>query len=377
MSNFSSQNNTNNLFLHHFTNMKDPRRINKGNHLYPLDEILFLTISAVISGIEGWEDICEFGKLKVSWLKQFFPFSNGIPSHDVLSKLFARLDTKAFNQCFINWINNISEISDNEVIAIDGKTIRNSNYKNSSKSAYHIVSAYASENRVCLGQEVVSEKSNEITAIPKLLDLIVVKGGVITIDAMGCQAEIAEKIIKKDADYILAVKNNQKGLRSQIIKSFEQNKQIEIDESIDTGHGRVETRICEVINNVENIECREKWKNLNGIVKITSKRYIKATGKETIETRYYISSLEITAKEMNEHIRKHWSIENKLHWTLDVIFNEDKSLKKKDNAPINFNIVRKAALTMIEKDDYIKKSKNTRRLKAALDDKYRTKIITS
>jgi len=377
MPDFSIQDNTKNLFSHYFSTMKDPRRTNKGNHLYPLDEVLFLTISAVISSVEGWEDICEFGNLKISWLRKFFAFKNGIPSHDVLSKLFARLDTKTFNQCFIDWINSISEITENEVIAIDGKTIRKSNDKNRSKSAYHMVSAYASDNRVCLGQDIVNEKSNEITAIPKLLDLIAVKGAIVTIDAMGCQTNIADIIIEKKANYILALKGNQKSLKEQVVNQFNQTKPSSVDESVDSGHGRVETRTCEVIDNLTTMDSLEKWKNLNSIVKITSKRYVKSTEKESTETRYYISSLKTDAKSMNQYVRKHWSVENNLHWNLDVVFKEDASLKKKDKAPVNFNIVRKMALAMIERDDYKKKSKNIRRLKAALDDKYRTKIITS
>lgn len=377
MPDFSIQDNTKDLFSHYFSTMKDPRRTNKGNHLYPLDEVLFLTISAVISSVEGWEDICEFGNLKISWLRKFFAFKNGIPSHDVLSKLFARLDTKTFNQCFIDWINSISEITENEVIAIDGKTIRKSNDKNRSKSAYHMVSAYAADNRVCLGQDVVNEKSNEITAIPKLLDLIAVKGAIVTIDAMGCQTNIADIIIEKKANYILALKGNQKSLKEQVVSQFNQTKPSSVDVSVDSGHGRVETRTCEVIDNLTTMNSVERWRNLNSIIKITSKRYVKSTEKESTEIRYYISSLKTDAKSMNQYVRKHWSVENNLHWNLDVVFKEDASLKKKGKAPVNFNIVRKMALAMIERDDYKKKSKNIRRLKAALDDKYRTKIITS
>jgi predicted transposase YbfD/YdcC len=375
MPNFTSQITYKNTFSTFFAHMTDPRRINKGNHRYPLDEIFFLVISAVISGCEGWESINEFGASKLNWLRAYYPYKNGIPSHDVLNNVFARLDTKSFNQCFADWVNSISKLTDGEVVAIDGKTIRKSNNKNTSKSAFHLVSAYASENKVCLGQEVVDDKHNEITAIPKLLDLLAIKGCIVTSDAMGCQTKIAEKIIEKKADYLLAAKGNQKELKTQIIKTFDQNNPISIDTSVDAGHGRVETRTCEVIDDLRFFDEKERWTKLKSIVRITSERYNKSTKQTSSETRYYITSLEADAAKINNAVRKHWTVENNLHWTLDVIFKEDESLKKKDASPVNFNIVRKIALAMIEKEDSIKKSKNVKRLKAALDDKYRTKIL--
>ena len=375
MPNFTLQDNYKNTFSTFFAKMTDPRRINKGNHRYPLDEMFFLVISAVISGCEGWEAINEFGISKLDWLQAYYPYSNGIPSHDALNNVFAKLDTKSFNQCFADWINSISRLTDGEVVAIDGKTIRKSNNKNTLKSAFHMVSAYASENKVCLGQEVVNDKHNEITAIPELLDMLAIKGCIVTIDAMGCQTKIAEKIIERKADYLLATKGNQKELKEQILKTFDKNKPISIDTSVDAGHGRVETRTCEVIDNLTFFDEKDKWTKLKSIVRITSERFNKSTEKTSTETRYYITSLAADAKKINNAVRKHWSVENNLHWTLDVIFKEDESLKKKDASPVNFNIVRKIALVMIEKDDSIKKSKNVKRLKAALDDKYRAKIL--
>ena len=212
--------NNNNLFIKHFNNMSDPRRTTKGNYYYPLNEILFLVISAVISGSDGWTSIELFGKTKLEWLRQFFPYENGIPSHDVLGGLFARLKSKEFTECFTNWVNSVADLTNGEVVAIDGKTIRNSKDDASSKSAIHLVSAYASDNRICLGQEAVHEKSNEITAIPKQLKTLALKGCIVTIDAMGCQKKIAQEIIDAEADYILMVKDNQKNLRIQIEDSF-------------------------------------------------------------------------------------------------------------------------------------------------------------
>ncbi len=365
------------LYISHFDKMTDPRRTNKGNYYYSLDEILFLVISAVISGANGWTSIEVFGKAKLIWLRKFFPYERGIPSHDVLGKLFARLNAKEFTSCFTNWVNSISDLTEGEVVAIDGKAIRNSNDDSCSKSAIHLVSAYANDNRVCLGQEAVHEKSNEITAIPKLLEILTLNGCVVTIDAMGCQKKIAENIIGKKADYILMVKDNQKNLKVQIEESFKAKRIKASDTTTDFGHGRIETRTCDVIDDLSLIEKRKDWKNMQSIVRITSHRIIKKTQKESTEQRYYISSAKADATKLNQSIRSHWGVENKLHWNLDVVFKEDASLKKKGNSPMNFNIITKIALTLIEREKSTKMSKNSKRLRAALDDKYRTKIFKS
>ena len=367
--------NRNQLYIKHFENMEDPRRTTKGNYMHPLNEILFLVISAVISGADGWTSIEVFGKAKLSWLREFMPYKNGIPSHDVLGNLFARLSSKEFTSCFTNWINSISKLTEGEVVAIDGKTIRNSNDDANSKSAIHLVSAYASKNRLCLGQEAVHQKSNEITAIPKLLETLAIKDCIVTIDAMGCQKKIADSIIKQEADYVLMVKGNQKNLKTQIEQSFKE-KSISSSHSIDDfGHGRIETRTCDVIDDLSLVTKRGDWVNIKSIVRVKSHRITKKTKKESVENRYYISSLNADAEKLNKAIRSHWSIENNLHWNLDVVFQEDASLKKKGNSPMNFNIITKIALAKIECEKSIKMSKNSKRLRAALDDKYRTKII--
>lgn len=367
----------NNLFISYFDKMNDPRRTDKGNHKYPLNEILLLVISAVISGANGWTSIELFGKAKLTWLQQFFPYEEGIPSDDVLGKLFARLNAKEFTDCFTQWVNSIADLNDSEVVPIDGKTIRNSNDDSSCKSAIHLVSAYASENRVCLGQEAVSEKSNEITAIPKLLNMLTIKGCIVTIDAMGCQKKIAEKIIEKNADYILMVKDNQKNLRIQIEEIFKTQESQSTNTTNDFGHGRIETRTCSVIDHISLLDKRKEWNGLKSIVRITSERIIKKTQKRSIEQRYYITSLNPDSEKINNAVRKHWSVENNLHWNLDVVFNEDASLKKKGDSPINFNTITKIALALIEREKSSKMSKNSKRLKAALDDKYRMKILKS
>lgn len=364
-----------NLFTQSFSSLKDPRRNTKGNFTYPLSEILFLCISSLLSGMTGWTDIEEFGKTKLPWLKKFFPYQNGTPSHDVLGKLFSRLNPDQFGSCFIEWVNSISELTAGEVVAFDGKSIRGSKNNSTGKSCFHIVSAYAVNNKICLGQLAVDEKSNEITAIPKLLDLIAVKGCIVTIDAMGCQKKIAAKIREKDADYLLMVKDNQQELLSQIKQVFKLTKPSSVNLDIDSGHGRVETRKCEVIKDLKFLDEKINWLDLKSIVKISSIRFNKQSLKEEAFERYYISSLSDDSTAFNKAVRSHWTIENNLHWNLDVVFREDQQQKKKDNSPINFNMMSKIALGMLEKNKTKKLSKNRMRLRAALDDKYREKLI--
>ncbi len=364
-------------FENSFSSLEDPRRIKKGNYLYPLQEILLLTISAVLSGFKDWTTIQTFGANKLDWLRQFYPYAEGIPSHDVLGKLFKRLNPDVFGQCFTDWINQVSELTKGEVVAIDGKSICGSADSDKPKSAVHIVSAYASDNRVCLGQKAVDSKSNEITAIPKLLELLTIKGCVVTIDAMGCQTEIVESIVKSEADYVLAVKGNQKELLEQVKKMFSIHKQVNTDELVDSGHGRIETRICQAIDDLTFMDDIGSWMKLQSVVRVESERYFKKTGKTTKDVRYYISSLSANAQRINQIVRQHWAIENNLHWSLDVIFNEDSSLKKKDNSAQNFNIINKMALAILEKDDSVKLSKPRKMAKAALNDGYRTKLLNT
>lgn len=357
--------------------LKDPRRMSKGNFKYPLKEIFFLVISAVISGTEDWHGIDLFGKAKLTWLRRFLPFKNGTPSHDVLGKLFARIDVENFQEVFIEWINSISETTNGEIIAIDGKTIKGSANSSLPNSAIHIVSAFAAKQNLCFGQTVVDKKSNEIKAIPKILDLLAIKGSVVTIDAMGCQKDIAEKIIQREADYVLMVKDNQKELKNQVEKLFTMYQDKKPDETVSCGHGRVETRKCEMIQDLRFLDEKEQWSKLRSVVKISSTRYSKKEEKESKEIRYYITSLSADSKKMNQIIRSHWSIENNLHWRLDVIFNEDKSTKRKDNSATNFNIISKVAMTLIDKEKSTKESLRKKRLIAAWDDSFREKILKS
>lgn len=363
------------VFHSFFHTLTDPRRTDRGKFFYPLGEILFLTISAVISGADNWTSISKFGKTKIDWLRKHYPYQNGTPSHDILGDLFARIDHDAFSCCFTDWVASISTHTNGEVIAIDGKTICNSDDKASNKSAIHVVSAYASANHLCLGQQAIDQKSNEITAIPELLKLLDIKGCIVTIDAMGCQKKIAKDIIKGEADYILMVKGNQKELKQQVKKMFEIGEIEDTDTQVDCGHGRVETRKCDVVSNLKFMDEKDVWAGLSKVIRVQSERFNKQTSKVTNQTRYYICSGEHNARQLNQYVRQHWAIENNLHWSLDVIFKEDESLKKKGNSAINYNIILKMALSMINGEKSKNASKPVKRLNAAWDDDYRSKIM--
>jgi predicted transposase YbfD/YdcC len=360
------------LFKEIFTTLKDPRRTNKGNIKYSLEEIIFLTLSAVISGFQTYELIEGFAEERLDWLRQFYPYKHGRPSHDTLGEFYSRLKPKEFAKCLITFTESLAN-HDTRVIALDGKTIKGF----ITKEGYplHILTAFCTKNRMSLGEETVAGKENEIVAIPRLLDLICIKNSIITIDAMGCQTEIAKKIREQEADYILQVKNNQKTLLENIEDSFAIKKVVDIDTTEDCGHGRVEVRKCSVITDLEFIDNAHKWKDLTTIVKIESKIYFKKIEKETTSTRYYITSLPADAGLLNESIRDHWTIENNLHWNLDVIFREDNQAKRNQTAIENANLIAKLVNTMLDQEKTFPKSKNRKRLKAFADNTYRELIL--
>ncbi len=357
--------------------LKDPRRTNKGNILHKLSDIVLLTISAVLCGADDWEAIENFGEDQETWLKKHGSFKRGIPSHDTMNRLFSSIETEHFNNCFIKWVSQLFNQTKGQVIPIDGKTMRGATTKTSKNKPPHIVSAFAAESRLCLGQIKTSEKSNEITAIPELLDLLFIEGSIITIDAMGCQTKIVDKIIEKKADYLLAVKGNQSNLELAISDTvlLEKPDDKHVDE--DFGHGRIEKRSCSVYSNLSHVHSPDKWSNLKTLIQIETETTNKATGKTSHEKRFYISSLDTTAKQINNYVRKHWAIENNLHWELDVIFNEDASMKRKGNSATNFNIISKIALNMLTQEKTCTKSKKNKRLKAALNPKYRELVLKS
>lgn len=373
MENFSSENNKIALFQELIAKLKDHRRTNKGNIRHSLQEILFLTLSAVVSGCNTWETIAEFGNLKIDWLRKYFPYKHGIPSHDTLGAFFSAFDRKKFADFFMEFTQALAQ-KDSRVVAIDGKTVRGVASK-FGDAPLHIVSAFCANNRLTLGQETVHEKSNEITAIPALIDLLDLKNCTVTIDAMGCQKAIATKIIEKKGDYILQVKDNQKDLKKQIDKIFSTQKVNNEHITRDTGHGRIEKRTCHVIDNLVFLDQKEDWAGLKSIVKIASEVYHKKTGKKSESIRYYITSRAANSKELAADIRSHWAIENNLHWNLDVIFKEDFALKRKGNSSENFNMITKLALGLLDAEKTKNKSKPIKRLIASISDSYRELIL--
>lgn len=357
-------------FLMYFSEMKDPRVERTKRHL--LSDLMFITIAAVLSGAETWNAIEDYGLAKQEWLKSKLELPNGIPSHDTFNRLFAAVDSDEFERVFLKWIKSIQKQTNGEVVSLDGKTMRGTRI-NGSKYATHIVSAWADKNELILGQIKVDEKSNEITAIPKLLDSLLLEGTTVTIDAMGCQKKIARKIVSKGANYILSVKDNQGELFDDIKDSFKVIKPSDSYQDIDYGHGRIEERKCSVITDLGLVENASKWKGLESIIRMDRTRFFKATGKEQTQTSYYISTLN-NANEISNGIRKHWGIENKVHWILDVAFNEDLSRKRIGNAAKNFTNINRIAINMLRADDK-KASMVRKRLAAGWDDDYMLKLL--
>ena len=356
----------------HFKCLKDPRIDRK--KLHSLQGILSLVVIGIICGADSWDTIEEFGKTKKEFLSTFLTLSNGIPSHDTLNRVFSSINPKKFEIAFISWANSLKnkDIS-NEVIAIDGKSVRGSKDSFHQSKAIHLVNAWACSNELVLGQLKVDGKSNEITAIPVLLDLLDIEGCIITLDAMGTQRDIASKIIENRADYILALKGNQGNLEEEVESIFKVQKIEDEYIDIEKNRGRIETRKCQIIRDLQFLDKKEDWRALKSIIKITSIREI--GDKKTTEIRLYISSLDHSAKNMNHYIRSHWAIENSLHWTLDMTFNEDRQRKRDKNSAENFAQAQKIALNLIKMENSTKMSIKTKRLKAAWDNKYLLKLL--
>ena len=360
----------------YFSNIADPRIERCKEHL--LEDILLLSIIAVICGCESWETIEDFGKSKIEFLKNYLKLPNGIPSHDTIERLFKRIDSKAFAKSFIEWADTFRIKREGDFLNIDGKTLCGSKDEGNGKYAIHLVSAWSYQNRLVLGQVKTSGKSNEIEAVKELLTLLDIKGAVITADAMSCQKDIVQLICDKEADYIIAIKDNHKNLKEAIEYEFKTQpiaigSKVFRNETLEKSHGRIETRTCEVINNLTEIENKDSWTNLKNVIKITSIREIKNV--TTKEERFYISSLNQTAEYFNTAIRSHWAVENNLHWVLDVQFNEDNSRKRKDNSAENFAIVRRFALTKITQNPLKRYGVNNRRIIAGWNQEYLSKVL--
>lgn len=333
--------------MKHFQTVTDPR-INR-KKLHQLEDILFITIAAVICGCDEWNDIEEFAEIRYDWLKTFLALPNGVPSHDTFNRVFSLLDPQELQQSFISWVQAVSKLTQGSIVSIDGKRLCNSGQEGS-KSFLHMVSAWSNTNNMVLAQQKVNDKSNEITAIPTLLQLLDIKGCLVTIDAMGCQQDIAEAIVSKEANYILAVKGNQGHLHDDMEEAFKEEKNIQVNTQLNGGHGRIEKRTCSIITDTGWICQKNKWKGLQTLIKIESERSIKGSSTEVQQqTRYYISSLRADATYFNNAVRQHWGIENKLHWILDVAFNEDNSTKQAGNAAENFSFIQKVALNLLQR----------------------------
>jgi predicted transposase YbfD/YdcC len=366
------------VFLNHFNDLPDPRQ--QGKVTYPLDEILLLCLLAVLAGAECFTEIALFGVKKLAFLRRFRPFKDGTPDHGHLGDILAVLDAEQFQRCFVAWVAAVSGVPTG-VIAIDGKTVRRSSHKRSGKAAIHMVSAFAAGQRLVLGQVKVAEKSNEIIAIPKLLDMLAIEGAIVTIDAMGCQRDIAQKILDKKADYILALKGNQGSLREDVeVFVAEQEAagfrhcEISQDRTIDGDHGRIETRITTVIHDVEWLQERHDWPGLKAVVMVESSREI--SGKIELERRFYITSLVMLAHLIGPALRSHWAIENSLHWVMDMIFRDDESRIRTNHAPANFTTIKHMAHNLLRKAPG-KSSLRSRRKAAAWDDDFLATLVTA
>jgi predicted transposase YbfD/YdcC len=358
--------------LKYFAELRDPRVERTREHL--LEEILLMAIAAVLSGAESWNEIEDYGKAKRPWFKGFLQLPGGIPSHDTFNRVISALDPAEMEKGFADWVVSIAKLTAGEVVAIDGKALCGTR-EAGKKTLVHMVSAWASANNLVLAQRKVDDKSNEITAIPKLLDALELSGTVITIDAMGCQRAIACRIVDKKADYILAVKENQAILLEEIKDSFQMLVADAVAEEIDCGHGRVEQRRCSVIADLSMIEKASEWASLQGLVRIESERYHKATGKVEREVRYYITSLKPDAEQLNRSIRQHWGIENKLHWALDVSFGEDLDRKRTGHAAQNFSLLNRIALNLLKQEKTCKLGIKSKRLKAGWDNHYLLQLL--
>lgn len=370
------------FFDEYFEELEDPR--DKRGLRHELRDILLIALLATICGADEFSEMEEYGKSNVSFLNKILSLPNGIPSHDTFGRIFSLLCPEQFRKCFVNWVQSLCDLTE-EIVNIDGKALRHSYDTKAGKSMIYMVSAWANKNNLVLGQVKVTDKSNEITAIPKLLELLDLQGCVITIDAMGTQKEIAKQIVKQEADYVLALKGNQGNLQKQTEEAFYKlggkNKAL-YDQSIDLGHGRVEERNCYVLPAQDYIsaDILKCWEELESLILIES--YVtykngKLEGKRVYEKRFYISSLFPNAKKINQTVRGHWGIETKLHWVLDVAFNEDNSRIRKGHADENVAIIRHIALNKLKNETSCKRGIKTKRKKAAWNKKYLIKVLTS
>ena len=365
--------------LDHFASVRDPRGPNLRHRLF---DIFVIALCAVISGAEGWEDMEEYGHAQADWFKQFLALPHGIPSSDTFRRVLSRLDPAQLTQCFINWTDGLRESADGEHVAIDGKTLRRSFDRAADKGAIHMVSAWASANGLVLGQLKIDDKSNEITAIPYLLGLLELDGATVTIDAMGCQKEIARTIAEQGADYVLALKDNHATLHGEVELLFDAltttgltDVSCDYDQSVDADHGRIETRRYWLTGDIECLGVRGSWANIAGVGMVESQ--VEVGGEVSVERRYFLTSLRRDAERFAQAVRQHWGIENSLHWVLDVSFREDDCRIRQDAGAQAMSVLRHMALNLIRRESHHKRGVKARRKRAGWDRGYLMQILTA
>ena len=360
-----------NILAQHLSGIADTRQIAKVT--YPLFDILFLSVSAVIAGCEGWEEIEDFGHARIDWLKGYGDYEKGIPPHDTVARVISRVSPEALQSSFIQWMKETEAQTEHQVIAVDGKTLRSSYRAGDRQSAIHMVSAFSTANGVVMGQVKTDEKSNEIKAIPELLSLLELQDSLVTLDAMGCQTAIAQTILDKKGDYLLAVKGNQKKLYQAICSAFKSETDQPGYRQIEKGHGRQEYREHHVLS-ARNIIGLPDWPGLKTIGMATRYSCNKA-GQETLDHRYYISSAELSEESFAQGVRSHWDVENRLHWVLDVAFREDACKISRGHGAHNLATLRHVAVNQLRRETTRKAGTRRKQRMAAMDVIYLDKVI--